>query len=211
MESLQIISLSGEKKGELKLNPEMFDGSSTQSAVYQEIRRLLASRRRGTADTLVRKEVRGGGRKPWRQKGTGRARVGSIRAPHWRGGGVVFGPHPRDFSFNLPKKVRIEALRSAVNDKWRNGALLAVDELKLREPKTKEVAGYLKKMKLDQKKVIFLFAEKNELFNRSARNIPGVGCKDIRTLNVFDVLYNDFLILTQSAFAHLEERLSAKK
>ena len=207
MENLEIVNLKGEKVGKIPLKAEIFAARISPDSVYQDICRLLASKREGTASTKTRKEVRGGGIKPWRQKGTGRARIGSIRAPHWRGGGVVFGPHQRDFSFSLPKKVIKKAIKSALTDKLKSQGILVVEELKVAKPKTKEVASILKKFKLKEKKVIFLFDKKDEDFFKAARNIKGISCKEVKMLNTFDVLFHDLLIFSKAAFASLDKRL----
>lgn len=207
MTVLDIVNIKGEKVGKVNLHPEIFEGKINQDVVYQDIYRLLASRREGTASTKTRGEVRGGGRKPWRQKGTGRARAGSIRAPHWRGGGIVFGPHPRDYSISLPKKVIRLAIKSALRDRLNTNSILVIDELKVERPKTKEVASLLKRLKIEEKKVIFLFDKKDETFIRAARNIEEVTLKNVRSLNTFDILYNDILIFSKEAFNSLEKRL----
>ena len=164
MQVLDVLNIKGEKVGKIDLKPEIFEGEINPDVVYQDVRRILAAQREGTAATKTRKDVRGGGRKPWRQKGTGRARIGSIRAPHWRGGGVVFGPHPRDYSFSIPKKVAGLAVKSALRDKLKANSIIVIDELKVVNPKTKEVAAILKKLKLNNKKVIMLPDKKDEIF-----------------------------------------------
>jgi len=204
---LDVINVKGEKVGKVSLNPEIFEGKISPQAVYEDIRRLLASRREGTAATKGRSDVRGGGRRPWRQKGTGRARAGSIRSPLWRGGGDIFGPHPRDYSFSIPKKVMKLALKSVLLDKLNSNCLIIIDELKIGHPKTKEVAAILNKLKLKEKKVIFLLDGRNEIFYRAARNLRGVSCKEVKAVNTFDLLYNDRLVFTKGAFDSLEKRL----
>ncbi|MEA3368789.1 MAG: 50S ribosomal protein L4, partial [Candidatus Ratteibacteria bacterium] len=156
----------------------------------------------------TRKDVKGGGIKPWRQKGTGRARVGSIRVPHWRGGGVVFGPHQRDYSFSIPKKVMRAALKSALRDKLKTNSIIILDELKLAHPKTKELVSIFQKLKLKEKKVIFLLDSKDETFFRAAGNIKRTGCKEINSVNTFDLLYYEWIVFTKKAFTSLEKRLS---
>ncbi len=208
MPALDVVNIKGEKVGTLTLRPEIFEGGIHQDAVYQDVRRLLAVRREGTASTKTRKDVKGGGIKPWRQKGTGRARVGSIRVPHWRGGGVVFGPHPRDYSFSVPKKVMRVALKSALRDKLKTNSIIILDELKLTQPKTKELASIFQKLKLKEKKVIFLLDTKDETFFRAAGNIKRIGCKEINSVNTFDLLYYDRIVFTKKAFNSLEKRIS---
>lgn len=208
MRVLDILNVKGEKVGKLDIKPEIFESRINQDVVYQDIRRLLVNQREGTASTKTRKEVRGGGIKPWRQKGTGRARTGSIRAPHWRGGGIVFGPHPRDFSFSIPKKVRNLALKSALLDKINAQAIIIIDDVKIDQPKTKAVVDILKRLKLTDKKNLFLLDKKDETFLRAVRNIPETSCKDIKFLNTFDILYYDFVVFTQNAFNSLIKKLS---
>ena len=208
MQVLDVLNIKGEKVGKIDLKPEIFEGEINPDVVYQDVRRILAAQREGTAATKTRKDVRGGGRKPWRQKGTGRARIGSIRAPHWRGGGVVFGPHPRDYSFSIPKKVAGLAVKSALRDKLKANSIIVIDELKVVNPKTKEVAAILKKLKLNNKKVIMLPDKKDEIFFRAASNIKKLSCKIVNSLNTFDILYNDFIIFTKEAVNALEKRLS---
>ena len=209
MPVLEVINVKGEKVGTVTLHPEIFEGSGIhQDAVYQDVRRLLADRREGTASTKTRKDVRGGGIKPWRQKGTGRARVGSIRVPHWRGGGVVFGPHPRDYSFSVPKKIMRMALKSALRDKLKTNSIIVLDELKLTQPKTKELASIFQKLKLKEKKVIFLLESRDETFLRAAGNMKRITCKEINSVNTFDLLYHELIVFTKTALNSLEKRLS---
>lgn len=210
MQVLDVINIKGEKVGKVNLNPEIFERKIKEDLVYQDIRRLLANRREGTASTKTRKEVRGGGVKPWRQKGTGRARAGTIRSPLWRGGGIVFGPHPRNFSFSLPKKVKKAAIISALCDKLNTDSIIIIDELKLANPKTKEVIAILEKFKLKDKKVIFLLDKKDEVFFRAARNIKDTSCKEMNSFNTFDILYHDLLIFTKKAFDSLDKRLKPR-
>jgi len=163
----------------------------------------LARRRQGTHDTKTRSEVRGGGRKPWRQKGTGRARHGTIRSPIWRGGGVVFGPHPRDYSYKLPKKVRRLALKSALSAKVNSGDIVVLDELRLEYPKTGEMVKILKNLKADD--ALLVIAEWNEAVAKSARNIPNIKSLEASGLNVYDILAYDKLVITKDAVARVEE------
>ncbi len=209
MAVLEVINIKGEKVGTVTLHPEIFEGEIHQDAVYQDVRRLLAVRREGTASTKTRKDVRGGGVKPWRQKGTGRARVGSIRVPHWRGGGVVFGPHPRDYSFSVPKKVTRAALKSAFRDKLKTNSIIILDELKLAQSKTKELTSIFQKLKLKEKKVIFLLDSKDEGFSRAVGNMKRIACKEINSANTFDLLYYELIVFTKRAFGSFEKRIAA--
>ncbi|MFO7296613.1 MAG: 50S ribosomal protein L4, partial [Clostridia bacterium] len=153
---------------------------------------------------LTRGEVRGGGRKPWRQKGTGRARHGSIRSPIWRKGGVVFAPKPRDYSYTVPKKIRRLAMKSALSSKVMNNEIVVLDSLKLSQPKTKEMAKVLKNLKVNRKALVVL-AEKDEVVQRAIRNIPDAKLAYVNTLNVLDILNYDTFIATQDAVRRIEE------
>ena len=167
----------------------------------------MASRRKGTADTKRRGEVRGSTRKPWRQKGTGRARAGSRRSPLWRKGGVVFGPHPRDYAYSLPRKVRRLALRSALSSKVLNGDLIVLDNLILAQPKTKDIVEILDNLQVERKALIVTI-DNNEIVGKSARNIPGVKPLGANNLNVYDILLHDKLVMTRDAVARVEEVLA---
>ena len=162
----------------------------------------LVNRRAGTAATKNRSAVRGGGRKPWRQKGTGRARVGTIRSPLWRGGGIVFGPMPRDYSYKVPKKVRRGALRSAVMLKLQEGKLLVVDKLELPEAKTREFVKVQRDLSVQE--ALFVINGRDEVLERSSRNVPGVKILPVEGLNVYDIMRYDTLVLTQEALEKLE-------
>src|SRR5690606_14090569 len=163
-----------------------------------------AAVRRGTHKTKNRAEVSGGGRKPWRQKGTGRARQGSIRAPQWKGGGVVFGPQPRSYKFKLPRKVRRLAIRSALSGKVRDNEIVVLDELRMAAPKTKEFAQILKNLNVDRKALV-VSAEYDDNVALSARNIPGVKFISANGINVLDLLNHDKLVITKDAVAKVEE------
>ena len=159
---------------------------------------------RGTHKTKNRAEVSGGGRKPWRQKGTGRARQGSIRAPQWKGGGVVFGPQPRSYAFKLPRKVRRLAIKSALSGKVRDSEIIVLDELRMAAPKTKEFAQILKNLNVDRKALV-VSAEYDDNVALSARNIPGVKFISATGINVLDLLNHDKLVITKDAVAKVEE------
>ncbi|MCL6638757.1 MAG: 50S ribosomal protein L4 [Firmicutes bacterium] len=203
MPTVAVYNTNGEQVGEIALKDEVFGVPVHESVLHDAVVMQLANRRQGTHDTKTRAEVSGGGRKPWRQKGTGRARHGSIRSPIWRGGGIVFGPHPRDYSYSLPKKVKRLALKSALSDKVNNGNLLILDELKMEQPKTKDMVRILNNLKVDDALVVT--AEPNEAIEKSARNIPNVKPMVASGLNVYDILAYDKLILTRDAVARVEE------
>jgi large subunit ribosomal protein L4 len=172
--------------------------------MHQVVKMQLANKRQGTQSALTRAEVRGGGAKPWRQKGTGRARHGSIRSPIWRKGGVVFAPKPRSYRYSLPKKVRRLAMKSALSSKVNEEAILVLDSLELKEAKTKEMAKVLDNFNINKKALIVLEG-KNETVERAARNIPGVKLAYVNTLNVLDILNYDNFVITQDAVKKVEE------
>ncbi|MFX4263044.1 50S ribosomal protein L4 [Pelotomaculum propionicicum] len=203
MPTVALYNISGEQVGELTLKDEIFGVEVHESVLHDAVVMQLAGRRLGTHDTKTRSEVSGGGRKPWRQKGTGRARHGTIRSPIWRGGGIVFGPHPRDYGYSLPKKVRRLALKSALSSKVNAGDILVLDELRLEKPKTKDMARILNNLKVDD--ALLVTAEKDESVEKSARNIPNIKPLIATGLNVYDILAYDKLVMTRDAVAKVEE------
>ena len=199
-------SSSGEQIEEMQLSDKVFAEEINEAVIYEVVVNQLANARVGTSSTKGRGEVRGGGRKPWRQKGTGRARVGSIRSPLWRGGGVVFGPKPRDYSYSVPKKVRRLAFRSALSAKLNEDNLIVLDELNFPEPKTKKMAEILKKLSVD-KKAIVVTGSRDENVEKSARNIPGILPRTSDRLSVLDLVTHEKVVLTKDAVARLQEVL----
>jgi len=193
--------------GDLELSETVFGAPVNEGLVHQAVVRYLANQRQGTASTKTRGEVSGGGRKPWRQKGTGRARQGSIRAPQWVGGGTVFGPKPRDYRQAMPKKARRAALRSALSSKVASGELLVLDELTFEEPKTKKMVEVLQNLKAAGASALVVTGELDRNVILSARNIPGVGTTRAGDLNVYDVVAHARLIATKDAIAKIEEVL----
>ena len=206
MPRVSLYNVNGDQLGEVELNNEVFGVPVNSFVLHDVVVKHLAGRRRGTSDTKTRGEVSGGGRKPWRQKGTGRARHGSIRSPLWRGGGIIFGPHPRDYSYTIPKKVRRLAIKSALSSKVEGSKILVLDELKLERPKTREILGILDNLKVTEC-VLLVTAVKDENVFKSARNIPGVKSVTVKGLNVYDLLAFDTLIITRDALARVEEAL----
>lgn len=194
----------GEQVGEIALADAVFGVEVNEAVMHQAVLTFLANRRLGAAATKTRAEVSGGGRKPWRQKGTGRARHGSIRSPIWKGGGVVFGPEPRSFRMSLQKKVRRLALKSALTSKTSNGSLIILDQLVMESPKTKEMAGILKNLKVGRKVLLVLDGPQESVI-KSVRNIPGVKTLNARQLNVYDILNSESLVMTRDAAALVEE------
>lgn len=190
-----------------QLKDEIFGVKPRSHLLHQVVAMQLNNRRAGTAATKTRGFVRGGGKKPWRQKGTGRARAGSIRSPLWVGGGTTFGPQPRDYSYRLPKQARREALLSALSLKNRDGKIIVLDKLELTEAKTKFMRKILGD--LEVKSALIVIPQSDEKVERSARNLPGVKVLRAEGLNVYDLLRYEHLILTQRALTLLEERLAA--
>jgi len=198
-----IYNMSGAQIGELELNEAVFGITPNQAVLHQFIKMQLNNRRVGTASTKTRSEVRGGGRKPWRQKGTGRARVGSTRNPLWRKGGVVFGPRPRDYSYTLPRKVRRLAMKSALSGKVLDNNMIVLDELRFDLPKTKAMLQTLDSLNIDQKALVVVADDHNVI--KSARNIPGVKPLPVDYINVYDQMNYDILLITKDAVARIEE------
>jgi large subunit ribosomal protein L4 len=207
--TVDVTTLKNAKAGTLALDPSVFAAAVRPHLFHAEVRRQLAKRRAGTHSTKNRHTVSGGGAKPWRQKGTGRARQGSTRAPQWAGGGVVFGPVPRSHEHVLPKKVRRAALRSALSLRAAEGALRVVEALELDQVKTKRMVEILKALGLGEASVLIVLAEPNAAVERAARNLPRVGVIRAEGLNVHDVLLHSHLLLTRAALERVQERLSA--
>ncbi|MDA8442328.1 MAG: 50S ribosomal protein L4 [Peptococcaceae bacterium] len=207
MPKVAVYNMQGAHVGEIELNDEVFGIEVNQTVLHSAVLLQLASRRRGTHSTKLRGEVRGGGRKPWRQKGTGRARVGSIRSPLWRGGAITFGPKPRDYDFKLPRKVRRLALKSALSSKVEGGKVIVLDQLAFDAPKTKRVVELLDNLKVANKALV-VTGDLDVTVEKSARNIPGVHTLDAAGLNVYDILNHDTLVITKDAIAKVEEVLA---
>ncbi|TDA68596.1 MAG: 50S ribosomal protein L4 [Clostridia bacterium] len=206
MPTVAVYNMQGEQVGSIELSETVFGGEVNEAAMHQVLVVQAANRRQGTASTRTRGEVRGGGRKPWRQKGTGRARAGSTRSPLWRGGGTVFGPRPRDYRQVVPRALRRTALRSALAAKLRDGELLVLEKLALAEVKTRNMASMLKAVGADQSALIVM-AEPDKRLSLSTRNIPGVATIPARELNLYEVLGHRHLILTREAVDQVEEVL----
>ena len=207
MPKVAVYNINGGQVGEIELNDAVWGIEPNKYVLHQAVVMQLASRRLGTHATKTRSMVRGGGRKPWRQKGTGRARHGSIRSPIWRGGGTVFGPHPRKYGFSLPKKVRRLAMKSALSSRVKSNDILVLDSLDMSVPKTKEMVKILSNLNID-KKALIVTAEYNESVFKSARNIPYVTQLKADKLNIYDVLDHQKLIITKDAVAKIEEVLA---
>lgn len=204
MPKLNILNVNGQNVGEIELAEAIFGIEVNEHVLYEVVKNQLANKRQGTQSAKTRAEVRGGGRKPWKQKGTGRARQGSIRAVQWVGGGVAFAPKPRDYSYTLPKKVRRLALKSALSSKVQNNEIIVLDALNMEAPKTKEFAQILKNINAS-KKALVVTAEKNDNVVKSARNIEGVQAATVNTINVYDILKYDTFVITTDAVKKVEE------
>ncbi len=204
MPKVAVYDMAGKKKGEIDLSEAVFGIKPNKSVMHAAVVNYLANQRQGTQSTLTRTEVRGGGRKPWRQKGTGHARQGSIRAPQWRHGGVALGPKPRDYSYSLNKKVKRLALKSAFSSKVLEENIIVVDSISLSEIKTKSMVAMLAALGAQKKALIVMPATDMNVV-KSARNIPGVKTAIVNTLNVYDVLNYDKFIVVKDAVAKIEE------
>ena len=207
MASQTVVKTDNSKAGKIDLDPVVFEARVKPDLLHAEVRRQLALRHAGTHSTKNRAGVSGGGAKPWRQKGTGRARQGTNRAPQWAGGGVVFGPVPRSYGHALPKKVRAAALRSALSLRASEGALIVLESIELDEFKTRRVAEIVEALGV-QKGALFVISGADERVERSARNIPKVDVIRVEGLNVYDVLHHAHLVITKDAVEVLTARLS---
>lgn len=206
MATVDIINAKREKVDSLELPDPIFGAPVKTHVLHTVVRMQLAGRRQGTADTKGRSEVSGGGKKPWKQKGTGRARSGTTRSPLWRHGGTVFGPHPRDYAFQVPKAVRRQALCGALTAKAQAGAIRVLESLSLEKPSTKAMAGLLSASGAEGKMLVVL-PGRDDIVERSARNLPEVRVLTVRGLNVYDVLRADSLIFTPEGLQTLREVL----
>ncbi|MBR5868440.1 MAG: 50S ribosomal protein L4 [Clostridia bacterium] len=204
MAKIDIFDMTGKVVGETELNDAIFGIEPNMSAVHTVVVNYLANQRQGTQSALTRAEVSGGGRKPWRQKGTGRARQGSIRAPQWHHGGVAFAPKPREYRYSINKKIRRLALKSVLSDKAAEGKIILVDSIQAEEYKTSVIAKFLKAIKAEGK-IMLAYAGENDKLYRSARNIEKVNPTDVTLINTYKVLGSDYLVLDQAALAKLEE------
>ncbi len=205
---VDVYSLSGKKVDKFKLNSDVFSAKVNKPLMHQVLVMYMASQRQGNVSTKKRGEVSGGGKKPWRQKGTGRARVGSIRSPLWKGGGIVFGPQPRDYSFALPKKMKKVALVSSLSAKAIDKEIMVVEkDLELSQPKTKDVAKALIALKTYGKKILFLYSKNDKNLVRSCRNIKNLTVKLCSDFNMRDVLLNSRLLFSRETHDAIVKRL----
>ena len=204
MPKIDVYNIEGKKVNDVELKEDIFGIIPNEELVHSVIVNYLANQRQGTQSTKTRAEVRGGGKKPWRQKGTGRARQGSIRAPHWVGGGIALGPKPRSYSYKLNKKERRLAIKSCLSSKVIENELTVIDKFEFNEIKTKEVEKMLNNLKLEGKTLILL-PEKNEIIQKSARNIKGVKTLSVNTINAYDLVKYKNLVVTLDTVKRLEE------
>jgi large subunit ribosomal protein L4 len=204
---VDVLNMQNQVVSQVELPEEVFGVEPKEHVVHQVVRMQLANRRAGTASTKNRALVSGSRRKPWRQKGTGRARAGSRQSPIWRGGGVVFGPHPRDYSIKVNKKVRRAALRMVLSDKLREGKLKILEEIQLTSISTKSMVEVLNNLGVDS--VLIVTAQRDEVIEKSARNIPRVKVLPVVGLNVYDILLYDYLILSRDSLELIERRAGA--
>ncbi len=206
MIDLSVHNIKGENIGEVSLKDGIFNTKVNKYLVHQAVKRYLANRRRGTASTKNRSEVRGGGAKPWKQKGTGRARAGTNSSPIWVGGGIVFGPAPRDYSFSLPKKMKVAALKSALSDKFENKEIIIIDKLSLEENKTSKMVEILKNLQAFKKPLIITEKE-DSIIALSVRNIKGAQVLPVSKINTYDLINHEKIIITKKALKRIEEVL----
>ena len=204
MLNVKVYNMNGEAVGDIELNESVFGVEYKEALIHQVVVAQLANKRQGTKSTLTRAEVRGGGIKPWRQKGTGRARQGSIRSPQWIHGGVVFAPKPRDFSQKINKEAKKVALKSALSAKVANGEFIVLDELKLQEAKTKNVAAVLKALNLS-KRTLLVVGEDNDSVKRASANIEKLTLTNAALINVYDLVANSACLITRDAVKKIEE------
>ena len=204
MANVAVYDITNKKVGDIELNDSIFSVEMNAGLLHQAVVMQLAAQRLGTHATKTRSFVRGGGRKPWKQKGTGRARAGSTRSPLWVGGGTVFGPHPRKYAFTMPRKQRRLAIKCALSDKVKSGELVVLDSLNFDAPKTSQVVKTLGDFSVDSK-ALLITRDEAENVEKSARNIPGVRAINTMGLNVFDILNHDKLFITKDAITRIEE------
>ena len=205
--SISVYNSKGKEVEKFQLNKDLFSGEVNKKLVYQAVLMYNANRRQGTASTKTRGDVSGGGKKPWRQKGTGRARAGSIRSPLWRGGGVIFGPHPRDFHYHLPRKMTRLALLSGLNSKLSEEKVVGISSVDIDEPKTKKFAAIIDALKLKGKS-LFILDVIDDKVKRASRNLSKVSVKNCRDFNLMDLLTNDNIVVSKAALEKLPGRVT---
>ena len=210
MPTVKVRNLKNEEVGDLELSDAVFGVPFNEPLVHAAVRNFMANGRQGTSATKTRGDVSGSGRKLWKQKGTGRARIASLRSPLWRGGGNVHGPQPRDWSYNMPKKMRRGALRAALSERFREGNVIVVEGWTLDKPKTRDLIGSLGNLGLDEGRTLIVDSLDNENLRLSARNVQRTKIVNSFGLNIYDLLYHEKLVLSRAAAAELEELLGPK-
>lgn len=205
MVEMNIHTIDGEKIGEIELNDNLFNAKINKHIVHQIVKKHLAEKRRGTASTKSRGEVSGGGKKPWKQKGTGRARAGSIRSPLWVGGGVVFGPDNRNYSYSVPQKMRLIALKSVLSDKAKNNNVVVLEKLELENGKTKDLASILNNLQIDSDKVLIVIDKEDEKIRRAVRNLRDTFVITANKINAYDIINYQKMVITKDALKTIEE------
>ncbi len=215
MPAVKVRNLKNKEIGDVTLSDSVFGVELNESLIHSAVRNYLANARQGTSKTKTRGDVRGGGKKPWKQKGTGRARVHSIRSPLWRGGGRVHGPVPKDWSYNLPKKMRRGALRSALSERLREGNIIVIDDFSLNEPKTKEFVGIMHALELTdgkkQTKALIVDSLDNSNLIRASRNIKNTKIVNSYGVNIYDLIYHEKLVLSKTAVEELNNLLDPQR
>jgi len=207
MSTVEVKNIQNEKVGEIELSDQIFNREIKEYLLHDMVRMQRAAKRAGTASTKTRKDVRGSSAKPWRQKGTGRARAGTRKSPIWRGGGVAFGPKPRDYSFKLNRKVKKQAVSMALSARFQEGNLVVLDDFTLEQIKTKDFINVMNT--LDLSTALIVIDEDNENLSKSSRNVNGFKVLNVGGLNVYDILLHGKLVLLQPAISSLEERFTA--
>ena len=205
MPKIDVLDINGKVVEQMEISEDLFAAQVNEHCVYEVVKNHLANKRQGTQSAKTRAEVRGGGRKPWRQKGTGRARQGSTRSPQWIGGGVVFAPKPRDYSYKINKKIKRVALKSVLTDKVNNNKLVVLNELNMNEAKTKAFANVMNNLKLTGVKTLFVTKENDVNVVRSGRNIKGVDVTFTNLINTYDVINHEVLVMTKDAVIKAQE------
>lgn len=207
MSTVEVKNVKNEKVGEIELNDQIFNREVKEFVLHEVVRQQRAAKRSGNASTKSRKEVRGSSAKPWRQKGTGRARAGSRKSPIWRGGGVAFGPKPRDYSFKLNRKVKQQAVAMALSARFQEGNLVVLDDFTLEAIKTKDFVTIMNVLELNN--ALIVIDSDNDILSKSSRNVPGYKVMKSEGLNVYDILLHKKLVLLQPAIENLQERFTA--
>lgn len=208
MPKVAVYDITGAQTGDIELNDNVFGVEVNEALVHQAVVMQLANQRLGTHATKTRAMVRGGGKKPWKQKGTGRARSGSIRSPLWVGGGTTFGPQPRSYKMSMPRKARRLAIKCALSAKVQNGEMVILEDFAFQAPKTKQVINMLDNLKVAEDKALIITTDADENVEKSARNIPGVKAIASTGVNVYDLLYHGKVLITKGAVARIEEVLA---